>query len=726
MRRVLGALATGVSVFAIHQVQAQDASQAQPIEPSHQNPIQQLPTISVTGSQLTPPFETTLPEPKLLHQPTQSVSVIDRAQIEMSSPSGITDLLSQVPGVTISRSGGIGGQAFIRGMNTNDFRVPLFVNGVRFRGRNTLQFLYFPPEDIERIEVIRGPAAALYGSDALGGLINIVTKRAYGDPKGPIRFGGAGTAFTWGSNAGTLNEHGDYEVYGHGLAIRASFNHRHAGDYQNSSGQIPNSDFETLGGALALDYTPIDGHKFVLDLHSERDSDGTAGAPGAPYMRARNDDNRLDSARLGYFGDFTGLLRHVEANVYINQFYTGQDTVNNAVLRRTTFTTNNVIGPTVIGGRTVGDIPWMILGGEAKTTIGMDFSNEMRPGPLAGSQTTIFNTAGNVASTTYVNVKQSGPATQQAMLGVFAMQEWSPTPDWTLTGAVRYDNINTSANLAGSGLSASVLPVYLGHTSVTNSAITGNGGVVFRPTKQIELYGQVATSFRTPTTFDLYTSTVSSSGTLYANPSLQPERGLTFEAGYRVHTEKVSLNFAAFHNQFTSYIQTVQLGSGNTQKQNIGNVSIDGVEIEGRYGILPEVTIFGTLSTLYGTVTSTGRPLPYTPPLYGSVGAQYVPAGSGMYFVSRLDWAAAKTRIDPAMEYPTAGYAVLNLYASFNLSELLWRNLGDATLSLGLENVFNTYYQRGSTVPSMSYPESNTNPLSEPGRNFTVTLRKRF
>lgn len=715
MRSVLGALVVGGAVLA-GEAQAQDAA----------TPQVTLPAITVTGTnQQTTPYSTALPEAGLLRQPTTSVSVVDRKQIEMSSPSSITGILDQLPGVTVSRSGGIGGQAFVRGLNTNDFRVPLFVNGVRVRGRNTLQFLFFPPEDIERVEVIRGPASSLYGSDALGGLINIVTRRAEGDRNGPLRIGGAGIATTYGSNATTLNQHGDVEVLGEGLALRASINHRHGNNYQNSTGTIPNSDFETLGGAVALDYTLTPGQTISLDAHSERDSDGTAGAPGAPFTRARNDDNRLDQARINYTGNFTGgLISRVDVTAYINQFYTRQDTVNMATLRRTTFTQSDVLGPTVIGGRALAEIPEMILGGTAKTTIGADYNNEQRSGPLSTSLVTNYNAAGVITTTALSPTAQTGPWTQQTSLGFFAMQEWLPTPDWTLTGSLRYDSINTRSAL--SPLSATVLPVYLANNNVTDTALTGSAGVAYRPVKELELYANFGTSFRAPTTFDKYTSTVAASGTLFANPLLTPERGRTFELGYRVHMPKGSLNVAAFHSEFTDFIATVQIGNGNTQKQNVGSVNFDGVESEGRWEFYPNVTLFGAATALQATNITTGLPQPYIAPVYGNVGLQYAPPASGISLIGKVDWAVAKTRIDPAQEYPTGGYAVLNLFANFNLSELTGRKLGDTTVAFGLENVFDTYYQRGSTVPSTSFPYTNTNPLSEPGRNFTVTLRTRF
>ncbi|MGQ0583752.1 MAG: TonB-dependent receptor [Reyranella sp.] len=684
----------------------------------------QLPPLSVTSQEDKEPYGPALPQPRILHQPTQSTSVITRKQIELMSPSSLTDILQQLPGVTVSRAGGIGGQVRVRGLNTNDFRVPLFVNGVRFRGRNTLQFLFFEPEDVERVEVIRGPASSLYGSDALGGLINIVTRKAKGDPNGPARVG-AGTAFTFGSAAGTANTHVDAEATGFGFDARLSFGTRHGDNYQSPIGEIPNTDFQTLGGSATFGYTPAAGHRIGLDLRSERDSDGSAGAPGAPFIRARNADNRVDMANLSYSGTFEeGLFRQVHASVYVNNFYTKLTNTNNSVLRRTTFTESDVIGPLVYGGRAYGEIPWNLAGTPAKTTVGADFNDEQRPGSLSTSQTINRNVAGNRFVTTNVNTAQTGPYTSQTSFGLFALQEWTPAPEWTVTGGARYDVINTRA--ATSPVPNALLPLYQAGNNVTNNALTGSVGLAYRPVNELEFFGNAATSFRAPTTFDKYNFTVTSSGFMLPNPNLVPETGLTFEVGYRLRFATASLTATAFHNEFANFIETVPVGFGNTQRQNVGSVNMNGVELEGRWQVRPEVTFFGAASTLTATNTTTNTPSPFIVPVYGNLGVQYAPADTGVSLVGRMDWALSKTRIDPLQEYSTGGYAILNLYATLNLAELVSPQFGDSIVTIGVENILNTAYQTGSTVPSMSYPQSVTNPLIQPGRNIMVTLRNRF
>ena len=193
-KRWVLALLTTASVMPIDTACSQEAAAG--------SSPQALPTVNVTtqgaGSnahRIVGPIGGSLPKPKSLSQVTQNVSVVDRQQLELTNAATLLDALGQVPGVEISRTGGLGGQIYLRGFSTNNWRVPFFVDGDRLQGRNTLQLAYYEPDDIEQIDVIRGPASLLYGSDAMGGVINVIMRKPAADPNGPFRFVGGGISF---------------------------------------------------------------------------------------------------------------------------------------------------------------------------------------------------------------------------------------------------------------------------------------------------------------------------------------------------------------------------------------------------------------------------------------------------------------------------------------------------------------------------------------------------
>lgn len=123
-----------------------------------------------------------------------SVSIIDEATIDARMPVFAIDLLGQVPGLAVSRAGGAGTQTQVRLRGAEANHVLVLIDGVEANnpaGDDAFAFEHLTALDIERIEVVRGPQSALWGSDALSGTINIVT-RAPGKSPGATLYGEGG------------------------------------------------------------------------------------------------------------------------------------------------------------------------------------------------------------------------------------------------------------------------------------------------------------------------------------------------------------------------------------------------------------------------------------------------------------------------------------------------------------------------------------------------------
>jgi hemoglobin/transferrin/lactoferrin receptor protein len=686
------------------------------------------------GSDSLKPLGGQLPEAKTPHQITQSISVVERGQIEQTSPTALLDILANIPGVSIARSGGIGGQIYLRGFSSNNFRSPLYIDGDRFRGRNTLQLNWFSPEEIERVEVIRGPASVLYGSEALTGLVNVITRSPTGNPNGPFRFTGGGWSAGVGSAAKSASTYEWVQGAGGGFDFLGGFAGRWGGNYQSPLGEVQNSDYKSLGGSLKIGYTPDLGQRleFTFRKYSETDgrAGGVGGAPGAPFLTVRQDPNDVTSARLAYVGELDGLVKHVEASVYANYFDTTLTTINNTinankVTTRTVTSNSHVIGPLIVGGRFLGSIPWSGGFGEAKTTFGADTFREARPGSEQFSQTVNRNgVTGAVTSVTNVPLTKTGPDTTQTNAGAFVLQEWTPVQPLTLSAGGRFDWFNTTTEL--SPIAPAVLPAFIGKTDVDRTAPTGSVGAVYRVRPMLDLLASVATSFRQPTNSELFAS----SATTIPNPGLVPEKGLTFEGGFRLHAADATLKVTAFNSRYENFLQTVPVTfngvAGFTQAQNVGKAEVTGVELEERWQVTPTVNLFGNAAYLYGTNTTTNKPLPFLAPFRGRIGVQYASLDSSYSIVAVVDWATRKSRIDTAQEFQTAGYAIPKLYATVQLGKVISPQLGDTKLILGVENIFNTAYRDASTFVNVAYPQTLTNPLVEVGRNFTAKVQHTF
>ena len=136
-----------------------------------------VPTIVVTPTR----------SPVPLNQIASSMTVIDREEIEKKNKPTVTELLEEVPGIAIANSGGVGQSTriFMRGTNSN--HVLVMMDGVAINDPSdpatAFDFSNLTTDNIERIEILRGPQSTLYGSQALGGVINIITRKGGGDAR---------------------------------------------------------------------------------------------------------------------------------------------------------------------------------------------------------------------------------------------------------------------------------------------------------------------------------------------------------------------------------------------------------------------------------------------------------------------------------------------------------------------------------------------------------------
>jgi len=158
-------------------------------------------------------------------QVASAMTVIDAADIEARQQRSLPDVLRGVPGLNLVQSGGEGGQAsiFMRGTNANHTKV--LVDGIEMSDPSSpsgaFDFGKFNSADIARVEVLRGPQSGLYGSDAIGGVINVITKS--GD--GPLKL----SAEAEGGSFDTFNQSATVSGSQDALHYRASLAHLHAG-----------------------------------------------------------------------------------------------------------------------------------------------------------------------------------------------------------------------------------------------------------------------------------------------------------------------------------------------------------------------------------------------------------------------------------------------------------------------------------------------------------------
>lgn len=234
------------------------------------------------------------------------VSIVDRETIEASGATGVADVLARLPGIEISRNGGVGNATslFVRGAETRFTAV--YIDGVRVDSQSTggAQWEQIPLAQIERIEVLRGPAAAVYGSDAIGGVIQLFTRKGEGAaaPYVGVGLGSQGTRKLEAGISGAIGADKALD-YSLGLAHARSDGF----DAKTSGAHNPDRDgYRSTSGHARLGYQVNASHKLDATLLASRMNsayDGFTHKPASP-VDDRN-HSRLRTAGLNWAAQWT-------------------------------------------------------------------------------------------------------------------------------------------------------------------------------------------------------------------------------------------------------------------------------------------------------------------------------------------------------------------------------------------------------------------------------------
>ena len=236
------------------------------------------------------------------------VTVLDRQAIEASGATTLGDVLSSVPGLHVSPSGGPGGQAsvFVRGMNSS--HVLVLRDGMPINdaadASGAFNFGIDTLSDIERIEVIRGPMAALYGSGAIGGVINLISRRGEaGKPRLEMDLSGGYPATIQGTaSASGVAGPVDYAVTFESQSRRGFDTTPQRQSIYTGTPQ----GFRDRIGTIHLGYTPVDGTRLSVFLRARQTLFGF-NSLGFPTYDAANSSGKTDSF-LGRIGGTSHLF----------------------------------------------------------------------------------------------------------------------------------------------------------------------------------------------------------------------------------------------------------------------------------------------------------------------------------------------------------------------------------------------------------------------------------
>jgi hemoglobin/transferrin/lactoferrin receptor protein len=676
-----------------------------------------------------------------------STEVINRDDIESKQITDIRDAVRDLPNVSVKRAPARFGLAQgntgrdsnagfnIRGLDGN--RVLLLTDGIRTPrsyvfSANAFGRDYFDISLVERIEIIKGPASALYGSDGLAGLVNFITR----DPSSYLRdgksFGGSASIGYSGDDNGT---HGGVTLAGKAnetlqwlisanMGRSSALENMGTNNAANVDRTTPNPERDRNKALLAkviLTPNADQRHGFTFE-HIEKTSryDLLSGVAKPPYASTSvvglNAKNDLQRDRFTYDGrlrldsvmadSLLAVVSYQKAKsrefIYEDRF-TAADRTRDVTYDESTWQFGLQADKTVRTG------DWA-----QKITYGFDYTRTN----VENLQTGLVPPAGETFPL------KRFPDTRETSSAFYVQDEFIHDR-WSITPGIRFDRFSLDAKQAGFGAQA---------VSLSGSAVSPKLGVLFRATPQWSVYGNYASGFKAPNAFQVnnFFENVISGYRTIPNPNLKPEKSQNIELGVRGRTGVLSFDVAAFTGDYKDLIENDRQVGGvfgsrtnpaTFQSVNIGRARISGFEIKGELDFTDNGNGF-SVPFAYGQTRgrdrTNNRPLNSIDPSKASVGVKYqAPVWSVRLDAvnhARKKWSDIDgTEVTTGTQFRTPAATTFDLSAQ-------WRIRKDLRLNAAIVNLTNKRYWMWSDVRGLTSTSTIRDAYTQPGRSFNVSL----
>ncbi len=703
-----------------------------------------------------------------------TVTVHTREELDRNNVNSIKDLVRYEPGVSV---GGTGQRSGITGYNIRGIdgdRVLTQVDGVQvpdgfFNGpyaqtnRN-----YVDPEIVKRVEILRGPASVLYGSNAIGGAVSYYTLdpndiiKPGQDVGARLKTGYSSADESWLTSGTVAGRTGDFD----GLLHLSQRNGHETESYGETGGTGLNrteanpEDVRTTNILAKLGWDYAENGRFGLTYEHYKDDRDTnqlsaVGGPfnagrGFGFYKARSGNETITRERFGLehrFGLDSALADNIKWTLNYQLAKTDQSTQEIYAPSRTVLRNRNT---------TYKDRQWVfdaqadkafaVAATDHLVTYGTTFKQDKVTGLRTGDGTCLSvggacRVIGAPSAADTLTPASDFPDPTINTYSLFAQDQISWN-NWTFVPGLRYDYTQLKPQLTERFLATADQS---GNGEVNDSTKTWHRlspkfGTTYQFNDHYTWYGQYAEGFRTPSAKALYGRFENTSGgyQVAPNPNLEPEKSKSYETGLRGQFEAGNFDVAVFYNKYRDFINENAITPGydelTFQSNNIKHATIKGVELKGRlnldtFGAPDGLYTQGSLSYLYGRNDDSGEPLNSINPLTGVFGLGYDQDKYG----ALLSWTLVKRkdRVDStnfntpdgtSTQFKTPGYGVLDLAGFYKVTD-------DVTVNAGLYNLTNKKYWQWDDVrgydsvgeASVTQP-ANLDRLTQPGRNFSVNL----
>ncbi|MBC6419424.1 MAG: TonB-dependent hemoglobin/transferrin/lactoferrin family receptor [Prochloron sp. SP5CPC1] len=694
---------------------------------------------------------------------TAAISVIEREQIEGQQVREIDDLIRYEPGISVSNNLQFGLQDFnIRGVGGN--RVLIQVDGIRlptaFQFGNRFNIAqgfnigrdYFDTETLQRLEIIRGPASAVYGSEALGGVVSYLTL-APGDlldAIGKNSYSEVSSGYS-SENEGFTNTAIQALRIGD-VDLLLSFTRRDGFSIDNvMDNQV--SERNSFLGKLVYNLTETSSINLTGEVFDDT-VDFTTASVNLPLISSTTSfyTEEIETQRTRFNIDYT--YDNKDSNNFLNfartRFY-WQDAKTTEENRRdllgfdfsrpgppATFpaqrVSNNSFNEEVVGGDVLFRSDFNIGSTSHQVTYGVDVSTTFNSRPRQRVQTNLNTGVETTRAIPDDFPLKDFPDTNTFRLGVYVQDEIEFGGNrWALIPGLRFDyyDLKTSPDedFGRNGAQAA---------DFNGSFFSPSIGILYRASDQISLFGRYSRGFRAPLYSEInsgFSNQIFGYTTL-PNPDLEAESSNSFEAGIRGDTGRFNFSLVGFYNDYDNFIEFQQVGTTPIngrdfllfQTRNIGKARTYGLEATGEYRFSSGsdgLSLITSIGWTIGDNLTDDQPLASVDPFEAVVGFRYQ-APENRWGAELLGTFVGEARgndfVDGTGFIPDA-YILVDLLGYVNITPNLRFNIS-------VFNIFDTEYFRYSDVRFLNTEddlfEQRRDRRAQPGTSVRVGLSFQF
>lgn len=514
---------------------------------------------------------------KILQEVPSTVSLVDAGKIAGYGYTSIADMVQDVPGIEIFDNSVAGSKRLmIRGENGG--RVLVLIDGQKINEQKSMDGapLLIDPATVERIEVVKGAGSVLYGSEAIGGVVNIITKKGGDTPIG-------GTVSTIYSS-GTEGYEGSLGLYGSsgGVQYRLTGSYSDQGDRETPNGTLKGSDstMKNISGFLGYANARLETGLTLERYEVEADVPPTRMGGGVFDLNLPE----WSREKAGLFVDLKDLSE-VVTKIHLDTYF--QKTFKD--FKQYMDIPMSAMGGGSPGGKSMrrsgkpsAAMP-MMVGSKLHTendqkTYALNSQIDMVPaeahyliGGFSFSYDTLDATTDNSFTVPFIPASSFFHEANIRTWALYLQDEWSITDDVTATLGVRETWVEseleeTNDRNARTG-------------TVKDSHPAFSAGLSWEATRDLTLRGLFSQGYRFPDLGKLFIGSTHGGAITMANQNLDPETSNNFEIGARFDNTRIKTDLSLFYTASENYISTKSIGPGYNRYENVDEATTFGAEM---------------------------------------------------------------------------------------------------------------------------------------------------